>query len=838
MNAPVKITQASEPVPMRASDLHFFMSVFDGLTDMNPELLEGTWAEGIAYLMSEKNFRTREDKKKDPCWGFNLARFVERGGTIRRSNAHVEALSGVTLDFDEGYNPAALFDTLELMGIVFHADTTFSHTPQTPKWRLLVPTSRLIMPHEYEAIRAALHLQLTGKPPSPKEGADEKAKDPSHFFFAPSCPAANVGYRDRRDSDENAVVWVPPAVATLPAKQRLLSTPPSSTNASASVSTSAEGYTKFDKAWINAKMKTYGKDPELRKAFNALIKGESFAEHGSRDTIITRMTGALAGWAPNGDPELLAKMFEPSIEKMTAEMPDDPPPDLENIAHKIDRAQVKLAAKDEAARVDEGASAGDVDNDAVILNPQAPLENARALLRARFERDGHRIVHHHGGQLFVWEGARYKARGVQAIENEIYEYLEGTLSWKGKGDAKRLGPFNPERAHVGNVMHALSAVTNQEDGSEPRWLQPQPGDLPATELLACANGLLHLPTRQLLPHSPRFFNLAAVPYAFDPSAKASKMPKFLNEIFPGDQESIDTLQELCGYFLTPDVRLHKIAMFIGKPRSGKGTVGRVLQKLLGDDNVVTPSLSGLGTNFGLAPFIGKRLAFVPDARFPKRSDQQVMLAERLVSISGEDAQTIDRKNKDVWTGTLTTRFLLSSNDVPKIKDVSGALAERFLLLNFQQSFAANPNRNLTNELLAELPAILNWALDGLDRLRARGDFIQPKSAAATKAALQEATSAVTGFVRERCNLDPSKSTKRKDVFDAWNAFCVANGIDEHGSMSDFSNELYSAFGIEWKQETKGQLRGDRVYTGIELRRAQPRNFALVTATQDKEVADA
>ena len=78
-----------------------------------------------------------------------------------------------------------------------------------------------------------------------------------------------------------------------------------------------------------------------------------------------------------------------------------------------------------------------------------------------------------------------------------------------------------------------------------------------------------------------------------------------------------------------------------KRRSGKGTIFRVLGALLGKENVVSPTMAALNTGFGLQPLIGKIAALVPDARFNSRHDA---ITERLLSISGEDALTIDRRS--------------------------------------------------------------------------------------------------------------------------------------------------------------------------------------------------
>ena len=168
-------------------------------------------------------------------------------------------------------------------------------------------------------------------------------------------------------------------------------------------------------------------------------------------------------------------------------------------------------------------------------------------------------------------------------------------------------------------------------------------------------------------------------------------------------------------------------LLVGPKRSGKGTIARVLTGLLGGHNTAAPTLSGLTQNFGLQPLIGKPLAIISDARLGSRSDNFIAV-ERLLSISGEDTITIDRKYRDPWTGRLPTRFMILTNELPRFTDSSGALASRFVMSTLTQSFYGQENPALTAELLDEASGIFNWALAGLDRLRERGYFVVPKSA--------------------------------------------------------------------------------------------------------------
>src|SRR5439155_7959642 len=180
---------------------------------------------------------------------------------------------------------------------------------------------------------------------------------------------------------------------------------------------------------------------------------------------------------------------------------------------------------------------------------------------------------------------------------------------------------------------------------------------PAHEFISMTNGLLHVPTRTLQPHSTQFFNHHALPFAFVPDAPpADAWLAFLAQLWD-DASAIAALQEVMGYLLGGDTTLQKMFMLVGPKRGGKGTVGRVLSGLLGAHRVAAPTLASLSTNFGLQPLIGKPLALISDARLSTKADSKIVV-ERLLSISGEDSLTIDRKYKEPWTGRLPTRFLI------------------------------------------------------------------------------------------------------------------------------------------------------------------------------------
>ena len=269
---------------------------------------------------------------------------------------------------------------------------------------------------------------------------------------------------------------------------------------------------------------------------------------------------------------------------------------------------------------------------------------------------------------------------------------------------------------VSDVLQALASlvmVPSRQIPAQPAWLTAWPEGLsapeglplavepawPAGEILAARNALVHLPSlvqgiAHSTPPSPCFFNAYALEYGFDPAAPAPReWLGFLEQIWGPDTESISALQEWFGYLLTPDTRQQKILMMVGPKRSGRGTIARVLKALAGSNTVVNPTLSTLARPFGLSTFIGKPIAVFPDARLSSRPDNAAIV-ESLLSISGEDDQTIDRKHMPAWTGKLPTRFVLISNELPRLRDVSGALAGRLIILRFIRSFYGQEDTDL------------------------------------------------------------------------------------------------------------------------------------------------
>jgi putative DNA primase/helicase len=317
--------------------------------------------------------------------------------------------------------------------------------------------------------------------------------------------------------------------------------------------------------------------------------------------------------------------------------------------------------------------------DGLILNPDDPIKSARAWLN-RTNSVGK--TWHRGGVFFRYTSPGYKAVEDAKLRADIYAFLERTVR---ETKAGRVVPFQPTRAKVDLVIDALRALCHFAASTPaPCWLNQS--TLDPTECVALQNGILHIPTRRLLIPTPEFFTLNVLPFAYDANAPApARWLRFNDQLWPDEPEPIATLQEFIGYLLTAHTRYQKILMLVGPKRSGKGTIGRVIRQLLGAGNVCSPTLGTIGGNFGRTSLIGKTAAIIADARISGRTDTAAV-TECLLSISGEDPQSIPRKFLPDWDGTLGVRFVLMTNELPKIEDASGALASRFLIIPLTESW--------------------------------------------------------------------------------------------------------------------------------------------------------
>lgn len=421
---------------------------------------------------------------------------------------------------------------------------------------------------------------------------------------------------------------------------------------------------------------------------------------------------------------------------------------------------------------------------AVLPSPHMPMEVARKLVAGLPATDGVPHRAYWNGDFYDHTGTRWAMVDESDVRHWLYtSTADAVYLTKGDDGEDLPKPWSPNVKKVADLQAALSdGVLHRPTGVEPE------------KCIALTNGVLTLKDREVLPHHPGRFNTVALPFAYEAEAKCPAWLAFLESVLPGDVQAHDFLAEWFGYVLSGRTDQQKMAMLVGLRRSGKGTTARVLRALLGPENCASPRISHLGGTFGLAGLIGKSLAVMGDVRWQSRDIAAGV--EVLLGITGEDAMEVHRKNRGSWDGRLGVRFMAMSNDTPTFSDASGALGGRMIMLKFGVSFEGREDMELESKLLAELPGILNWSLDGLGRLNERGRFTVPKSGAEEAELTRRLSAPVSAFVDDWCSVTAveSDTIELEVLYEAYRRWCEKAGRDGKSMQmrEQFARDLYAA----------------------------------------------
>jgi putative DNA primase/helicase len=411
------------------------------------------------------------------------------------------------------------------------------------------------------------------------------------------------------------------------------------------------------------------------------------------------------------------------------------------------------------------------------VSPELPMKNAKSFARdcllLQQTSEASEIVGEALGTWYYheewwqWNGRFYERAPERRILDLVYNYLDNAVVETQDGSKAKL-PLKPK--HVEDLIKCLKSRVGLHDKDEPpRWLDDQhlKDKVQAENLFVFRNCTVDATTGKVYDLDPRLWFHDGVDYDYDPNAQCPRWERFLAEVFPDDPESGQCLEEFMGLGMTYNNQFEKALGLVGKPRSGKGTIAFILEKLVGPNAHTSLDIhKWTRTENSLQPLIGKKLAIFHDLRAkPPKIFGNVGYdaggidhhsAQLLLEMIAADRTTIPRKYVEAWSGNPTWKFLLLSNKVPNFGDETLA-RERFVWLDFQVNFSelGSMDRRVKHVWLpAELPGIANRCLAGYRRLLERGYLVQPQAGARLALQVQEAVSWPLKFINDCWERDP------------------------------------------------------------------------------------
>ncbi len=375
------------------------------------------------------------------------------------------------------------------------------------------------------------------------------------------------------------------------------------------------------------------------------------------------------------------------------------------------------------------------------------LADARIMITSSFER------------LATFEGAPHwwNGREWQIIEERMLRRYVGQL----------IGEDQQAKGSKQRIESTMSVMLDHVPMLE-RLNSP-------STLVFFRNGAFNPKTGDLLPHDPINKNSRTLSVDYDPTVVAPIWRNWLLDIFSNEPERISLLQEIMGWTLCRDnLGIEKAAIMIGPTRSGKGTIIKIIESLLGEAKCVFP-LPELNNNKVLASMRECNVAIDPEAASPSSKNARQIVGI-FKSITANDAISIQLLYKQQpWQGPLGCKLILAANSVPTMWDDSAATANRWIPLCFDRSFLGKEDPTLLNRLKTELQGIAVWALQGLQRLIVQGQFTMPFSSKNELSNMVQGGSPVEQFIEDCLSFGTDCRVSESSLWTAYRAWTTRTG---------------------------------------------------------------
>jgi putative DNA primase/helicase len=255
-------------------------------------------------------------------------------------------------------------------------------------------------------------------------------------------------------------------------------------------------------------------------------------------------------------------------------------------------------------------------------------------------------------------------------------------------------------------------------------------------------------------------------------------------IFEGDEDTVKTVQELYGYvfYRKAPVPIEKMFIFYGEGRNGKSVMLDLLEMLVGSQNVASVMMSDLRDQNMRIQLYQKWVNVV--AETPTKRAIEADLVKKIVS---GDLISARRIYQPVMDFRPFAKHFISANILPQIDEQTEAMRRRIMVIPFNHDFrddqSRQPKPELQEAFQREMPGILNWALEGLRRLKERNWILytSPAIEDATREYL-ESSNSVKRFLKERCVYTGKEKDRwtYSEFYSAYLTFCEDRKLEAMG----------------------------------------------------------
>lgn len=294
-------------------------------------------------------------------------------------------------------------------------------------------------------------------------------------------------------------------------------------------------------------------------------------------------------------------------------------------------------------------------------------------------------------------------------------------------------------------------------------------------LIAFRNGILDIETGVLKEFSPEYVVTNRIPWDYNPNAYSEIADKTLNRLSCNDEYIRSLLEECIGYCFYRKNILQKSFILTGEKHNGKSTFIKTMNRILGDDNVSAMDLKNLGDRFSKATLF-KKLANIGD----DISDDFIPDPSLFKKIVSGDRIQAEFKGQDAFEFNPYCKLIFSANDMPRIKDETGAVGRRLVIIPFNANFKeddADHDPHIQEKLDSQqsVEYFIKLGVEGLKRILNNGLFTKSSKVQKELDEYEEYNNPVLGFIRE-IEEHEILNHETKEVFARYEVYCHDNGF--------------------------------------------------------------
>ena len=310
----------------------------------------------------------------------------------------------------------------------------------------------------------------------------------------------------------------------------------------------------------------------------------------------------------------------------------------------------------------------------------------------------------------------------------------------------------------------------------------EPKKQASANMINFKNGILNLDTMELIPHNKDTIIINQIPHNYNPNTYDETMDKTLNKLTCYDAGLRTAILEMIGFTMYRRNELRKAFVLLGDRANGKSTLIKCIQNMLGENNYSSLDLKEVNERFKTASLFCKCANIGDDI-----SDEFIPDISTFKKLVTGDKISAEFKGKDPFEFEPYAKFIFSANTLPRIKDATGAVISRLILIPFNQVFSdKDPDYDpkIRDKLSTEnaMEYLINISINAIKEVLKNNKFTITKEMQSLLDSYNEMNNPLIGFLKDYKREDILNNTTNR-IYEKYLSYCQSNGLSNMASMT-------------------------------------------------------